>query len=101
MFMSFPYAMIMHYKNYNIRNPPDSLVTYLMHMKVVDSIAALLPAFKHAYPDVHDMVLKWHASYLIVLVGSLLARDCSIVIVVSRRLPFQCFLLVCSRRYSQ
>ena len=76
----------MHHNNYNIRNPRDSLITYLMHMKVVVGIAPLLPdaSFKLAYPYVHAMLLKCHASYLVVLVCSLLARDCSVVIVVSR-----------------
>ena len=57
-----------------------------MHMKVVGSIAPLLSdsSFKLAYPYVHAMLLKCHASYLIVLVGSLLARDCSVVIVCNR-----------------
>ena len=57
-----------------------------MHMKVVSSIAPLLSdsSFKLAYPYVHAMLLKCHASYLIVLVCSLLARACSVVIVVFR-----------------
>ena len=41
-----------------------------MHMKVVGGIAPLLPdaSFKLAYPYVHAMLLKCHASYLIMLV---------------------------------
>ena len=72
-----------------------------MHMKVVGSIAPLLPgaSFKLAYPYVHAMLSKCHASYLSVLVCSLFARDCSVLIVVFRCLPFQCFVLVCSRSY--
>ena len=74
------------FNNFNIKNPPDSLITYLMHMKVVGSIASLLPdaSFKLAYPYVHAVVLKCHASDLIMLVCSLLVGDCSVVIVVSR-----------------
>ena len=57
-----------------------------MHMKVVCSMVPLLfdASFKLVYPYVHAMVLKCHASYLIVLVCSLLARDCSVVIVLFR-----------------
>ena len=60
MFLSFAHDMIMHHNNYNINNPPDSLITYLMHMKVVGGIAPLLPdaSFKLAYPYVHAMLLK-------------------------------------------
>src|SRR4051812_26064589 len=71
-----------------------------MHMRFVGSIAPLLrgASFKPAYPHVHAMLLKCHASYLIVLVCSLLARDCSVVIVVFR-IAFQCLSLVCSHGY--
>src|SRR3954468_15437205 len=81
---SFAHAMIMNSNNFNIKNPLDSLITYLMHMKVVGSIAPLLPdaSFKLVYPYVHALVLKCHASYLIVFVCSLLSRDCFVVIVV-------------------
>ena len=67
--------MIMHHNNYNIRNPPDSLITYPMRMKIIGNIAPLLldASFKLAYPYVHAMLLKCHASYLIVLVCLLLA----------------------------
>ena len=85
--------MSMHHNNYTIRNSVDSVITYLMHMKVVGSIAPLLPgaSFKLAYPYVHAMLLKFHGSYLIVLVCSLLARDCSLVIVVSPLIVFPVF----------
>ena len=98
---SFVNVMIMHYNNINIRNHSDSLITYLMYMKVVGNIAPLLPdaSFKLAYPYVHAMLLKCYASYLIILVCSLLARDCSVVIVVFPLIAFQCLLLECSRGY--
>src|SRR3954463_7041098 len=85
--------MIMHHNNYNINNRPDSLITYQMHMKVVSSIAPLFPdaSLKLVCPYDHAMLLKCHASYLIVLVCSLLARDCSVVIVLSQLISFPVF----------
>src|SRR4051812_12677454 len=87
--------MIMHYNNYNVRILRIRKSPYLMHMKIIGSIAPLLSdsSFKLAYPYVHAMLLKCHASYLIVLVCLLLARDCSIVIVVHCCLLSSAFVL--------
>src|ERR1041385_4159923 len=89
----FAYAMIMHRNNRNIKNPLDSLITYLMHTKVVGSITHLASraSFKLVYPYVYAMLLKCHASYLTILVCSLLARDFSVVIVVSPLIAFPVF----------
>ena len=72
-------------------------------MKVVGSIAPLLPdaSFKLARSYVLAMLLKCHASYLIVLVCSLLARDCSVVIVVSPLIAFPVFTSCVLRGYSR
>src|SRR4051812_10903287 len=85
--------MIMHHNSYNIRNSSDSLTTYLMHMKVVGRIAPLLPELhlNLSIYYVHAMLLKCHASYLIVLVCSMLSRDCFVVIVSSPLIVFPVF----------
>jgi len=60
MFYSVACAMIMHYNNYNIRILRIRKPPYLMHMKVVGSIAPLLPdaSFKLARSYVDAMRLK-------------------------------------------